>query len=195
MSHYFETPERGGRPRTLTFRLGERRLPLRTETGVFSRDRIDPGTGILLDTMPDPPATGDLLDLGCGYGPIALALAAAAPEATVWAIDVNELALDLCRQNAEAARLSNVRVCAPGAVPPEVRFAGIWSNPPIRIGKEPLHELLLEWLGRLGEGAAATLVVQRHLGSDSLQKWLGESGFRTERIASRKGYRVLRCLR
>jgi 16S rRNA (guanine1207-N2)-methyltransferase len=195
LSHYFETPERGGQPRTLTLRLGERRLPLRTETGVFSRDRIDPGTGILLEAMPPPPEAGDLLDLGCGYGPISLALATASPEATVWAVDVNELALELCRRNAEAAGVTNVRVCAPDAVPPEVRFAGIWSNPPIRIGKEPLHVLLLDWLGRLGEAAAATLVVQRHLGSDSLQTWLEESGFRTERIASRKGYRVLRCHR
>jgi 16S rRNA (guanine1207-N2)-methyltransferase len=195
LSHYFETPEGGGQPRTLTLRLGERRLPLRTETGVFSRDRIDPGTGILLDTMPTPPEAGDLLDLGCGYGPIAMALATAAPRATVWAVDVNELALDLCRRNAEANGLTNVRACAPEAVPPQVRFAGIWSNPPIRIGKAPLHAMLLNWLERLEEGAGAVLVVQRHLGSDSLQRWLEEAGLTTERIASRKGYRVLRCHR
>jgi 16S rRNA (guanine1207-N2)-methyltransferase len=195
LSHYFETPERGGQARSLTLRLGERRLAMRTETGDFSRDRIDPGTGILLEAMPPPPDAGDLLDLGCGYGPITMALATASPAATVWAIDVNELALELCRHNAEAAGLTNVRVCLPDAVPPEVRFAGIWSNPPIRIGKEPLHAILLTWLERLGEDAGATLVVQRHLGSDSLQKWLEESGYGTERIASRKGYRVLRCHR
>jgi 16S rRNA G1207 methylase RsmC len=76
-------------------------------------------------------------------------------------------------------------------VPAEVRFDEIWSNPPIRIGKEPLHALLLTWLPRLAPGGRAVLVVGKNLGADSLQRWLGEQGYPTTRLASAKGFRVL----
>jgi 16S rRNA (guanine1207-N2)-methyltransferase len=159
---------------------------------VFSTDAVDAGTKYLLLEGPEPPAAGDLLDLGCGYGPIALTLARRAPAATVWAVDVNERARDLCRANAEQLGLANVRVAAPDEVPGAVRFAAIWSNPPIRIGKAPLHDLLAGWLGRLTEGGWAALVVSKHLGSDSLAGWLGGQGWAVERLGSRQGYRILR---
>jgi 16S rRNA (guanine1207-N2)-methyltransferase len=120
-----------------------------------------------------------------------LTLARRAPEATVWAVDVNQRALGLCAANAEANGLTNVRVVPPDGVPPDVRFAGIWSNPPIRVGKDALHALLLSWLERLDEDARAWLVVQKHLGSDSLARWLEEQGWSADRVRSRSGYRVL----
>lgn len=164
-------------------------LDLVTDRGVFSRRDIDPGTKLLLLEAPAPAPAGDHLDLGCGYGPIALTLARRAPAATVWAVDVNRRALDLVRTNAEAAGLANVRVAEPDEVPDDVRFATVWSNPPIRIGKPALHELLLRWLPRLdGRGV---LVVQKHLGADSLARWLTEHGFPTTRLQSRVGYRLL----
>jgi 16S rRNA (guanine1207-N2)-methyltransferase len=122
---------------------------------------------------------------------VALTLAARAPGATVWAVDVNERARELTRVNAAAAGLGNVRVAAPGEVPDDVRFAGLWSNPPVRVGKAALHALLTTWLGRLAEGAAAVLVVQKHLGADSLHRWLEGEGWAVERLASRMAYRVL----
>jgi 16S rRNA (guanine1207-N2)-methyltransferase len=141
---------------------------------------------------PAPPDRGDLLDLGCGTGAIALAMARRAPHATVWAVDVNRRARELTERNATANGIANVRVSAPEDVPTELRFASLWSNPPIRIGKMALHELLLQWLARLEGGAEAHLVVQKHLGADSLQRWLGEHGHRTERAAIGAGFRVLR---
>jgi 16S rRNA (guanine1207-N2)-methyltransferase len=168
-------------------------LELTTDAGVFSRNRVDPGTAVLLDVLPHLPSTGTLLDLGCGYGPIALTLAVERPQATVWAVDVNERARGLCAANAAAASLTNVRVSAPEEVPPDIRFAAIVSNPPIRIGKEALHELLGTWLGRLEPEGVAYLVVQKHLGADSLQRWLSDQGWSTSRIASRQAFRVLRC--
>ena len=192
MSHYFdEAPGAGHRAGTVTVAVDGRDLTLATDRGVFSADRLDPGTAVLLDLVPPPPAGGDLLDLGCGYGPIALTMAARSPGATVWAVDVNERARRLCADNAAAAGLSNVRVCGPDEVPGQVRFAAIWSNPPIRIGKDALHDLLRGWLARLAGGGAAYLVVQKHLGSDSLQRWLGEAGWPTERVGSRRAFRVL----
>jgi 16S rRNA (guanine1207-N2)-methyltransferase len=193
-SHYFDpSPTAASRPATVALSLPDVELQLGTDRGVFGGSGVDPGTKFLLldGPQPDRAETGDLLDLGCGYGPIALTLATRAPEATVWAVDVNERARALCAANAEAAGLANVRVAAPDEVPADVRFAGIWSNPPIRIGKAALHELLLTWLARLAEGAPAHLVVQKHLGSDSLARWLTEQGHPTSKLRSRAGYRLL----
>jgi 16S rRNA (guanine1207-N2)-methyltransferase len=190
--HYFSpSPSTPSRPATLRLDLPDVTLALQADRGVFSVGRVDPGTKVLLLEAPAPPAAGDLLDLGCGYGPIALTLAARAPGATVWAVDVNERALALTRANAEAAGLANVRVAAPDDVPPEVRFAAIWSNPPVRVGKAVLHDLLDRWLGRLAHDGRALLVVQKHLGADSLHRWLEQRGWTVDRRASRMAYRVL----
>jgi 16S rRNA (guanine1207-N2)-methyltransferase len=166
-------------------------LDLQADRGVFGSKSIDLGTLTLLKEAPPPPSQGDLLDLGSGYGPIAITLARLSPGATVWAVDVNERALELTRANAAAVDASNVSVAAPDAVPAEIRFDAIYSNPPVRVGKGPLHDLLLEWLPRLKPGGAAYLVVQRNLGSDSLAAWLAEQGFQVARLKSKKGYRIL----
>jgi 16S rRNA (guanine1207-N2)-methyltransferase len=195
-SQYFaEQPAAPHRPGTVHVVLPDLHLTLATDSGVFSPARLDPGTRLLLDTAPPPPAGGDLLDLGCGYGPLALTLAARSPGARVWGVDTNRRALDLCAGNAGAAGLANVRCAGPAdpALPGE--FALIWSNPPIRIGKPALHDLLATWLGRLAAGAPAYLVVQRNLGSDSLQRWLTEAGWDTSRFAAQAGYRVLQVRR
>ena len=146
----------------------------------------------MLRAVPAPPASGNLLDLGCGYGPIACTLAHRAPEATVWAVDVNERALALTAQNAQRLGLGGVRAVTPEQVPEDLLLDGIWSNPPIRIGKQALHELLSSWLRRLVPEGAAWLVVQRNLGGDSLGAWLSSVGYAVERAGSRKGYRILR---
>ncbi|HEY3734253.1 MAG TPA: methyltransferase [Streptosporangiaceae bacterium] len=168
-------------------------LGLETDAGVFSAGRLDPGTRLLLDTVPAPPPSGDLVDLGCGYGPIALVLAARAPQATVWAIDVNERALGLCARNAARAGLRNVRCATPEDAALPAAVTAIWSNPPIRIGKQPLHALLAGWLARLAPGGRAHLVVQRHLGADSLHAWLEQQGWPVTRVAAKSGYRILRA--
>jgi 16S rRNA (guanine1207-N2)-methyltransferase len=166
-------------------------LELATDAGVFSPGRLDPGTRLLLEEAPAPPARGDLLDLGCGYGPVACVLAARSPGAAVWAVDVNERALELCARNARTAGLANVRCLPPGDAALPARFAAIWSNPPVRIGKEALHALLSGWLGRLEPAGHAYLVVGRNLGADSLHRWLAGQGWPVTRLAARSGYRLL----
>jgi 16S rRNA (guanine1207-N2)-methyltransferase len=190
--YFTERPAAGRRPGSVHVVLPDLHLELETDAGVFSPSRLDPGTRLLLETAPPPPAAGRLLDLGCGYGPLALVLAARSPGAQVWAIDVNRRALELCTRNAARAGLPNVRCAAPDDAQLPGTFRLIWSNPPIRIGKAALHGLLTAWLGRLEPSGAAYLVVHRHLGSDSLQRWLEESGRPAERVAARAGYRVLR---
>jgi 16S rRNA G1207 methylase RsmC len=194
--HYFTAqPASPGEQRSLTVRLAGREVTVHTAPGIFSPDGLDKGTAVLLREVPPPPASGQLLDVGCGWGPIALTLGMLSPAATVWAVDVNERSVGLAQANAHSLGLGNVRALTPAQVPDDVRFATIWSNPPIRIGKAALHELLMAWLPRLEAGGAAYLVVQKNLGSDSLQRWLGEhlpaDAYAVERFASDKGFRVL----
>jgi len=200
--HYFDSPAGAAERRTLHLTLAGRDVDVVTADGVFSGGRLDLGTRVLLREVPDPPATGDLLDLGCGWGPLALTMAMLSPEATIWAVDVNERALQLTRQNADKLRLTRLRARVPDKVPADVRFAAIWSNPPIRVGKAELHAMLLHWLPRLTPDGEAYLVVQRNLGADSLHAWLqdgltAEHGgpFTVTRAGSAKGYRVLRLAR
>ena len=195
--HYFDAhPKAAHRPGLVRVVLPDLYLELATDSGMFSPGRLDPGTRFLLEAAAAPPArppaSGDLLDLGCGYGPIACSLAIRSPGATVWAVDVNERALALCAANAARAGLPNVRAVPPDSPGLPATFAGIWSNPPVRIGKQSLHELLRRWLARLAPGAAATLVMGRNLGADSLHAWLStEEGRQVRRLSARSGYRLL----
>jgi 16S rRNA (guanine1207-N2)-methyltransferase len=192
MSHYFDpSPASASRPGEVELVLPDVRATLATDRGVFSPGAVDAGTKLLLLEAPAP-VGGTVLDLGCGYGPVAIALALRAPTARVWAVDVNERARALAQRNAAAAGVGDrVLVAAPDEVPGDVRFDGIWSNPPIRVGKAALHAMLTAWLDRLTPDGRAWLVVQKHLGSDSLQAWLTSSGWSTSRLVSRAGYRVL----
>ncbi|MDX2375719.1 methyltransferase [Microbacterium sp. LRZ72] len=197
--HYFSAspagPEKRRRiPVTLAGRDGH----VTTAGGVFSPDHVDDGTRVLLANSPAAPPGGNLLDLGCGWGPIALSLALEAPHATVWAVDVNERALDLVRRNATEWGLDNVNAVTPDDVPADIVFRSIRSNPPIRVGKRELHTLLETWIPRLDHRSDAWLVVQRNLGSDSLQRWLAASfdtGYSVHRAATGKGFRVIRVRR
>ena len=191
--HYFSAkPASADERRRIQVTLSGRDLTLEVAPGIFSPAHVDLGTQVLLRTVPEP--RGSVLDLGCGWGPIAIAAAIASPEVTVTAIDVNERALDLTRRNAVIAGVSDrVSVARPEDVDASATFDTIWSNPPIRIGKEALHQLLASWLPRLTPGGEAWLVVQRNLGSDSLAAWLAAQGWGTvEKVASAKGFRVLR---
>jgi 16S rRNA (guanine1207-N2)-methyltransferase len=186
--HYFSAqPQSAHHPGLVRVVLPDIYLELETDAGMFSPGRLDPGTRLLLEEASPAPPAGDLLDLGCGYGPVACVLAIRSPAATVWAVDVNERALELCAKNAAKAGLRNVRCVTPGDLPAQVE--AIWSNPPIRIGKDALHELLRGWLTRLH--GQAHLVVGRNLGADSLADWLTAQGWPATRLAARSGYRLL----
>jgi 16S rRNA G1207 methylase RsmC len=197
--HYFSAaPSSPENLRELHVTLAGRELELTTAGGVFSPDRLDAGTAVLLANTPPPPPSGHVLDLGCGWGPIALSLALDAPLTTVWGVDVNERALDLLRRNAADLGLDNVNAVTPDDVPSDISFRTIRSNPPIRVGKHELHGLLERWLPRLDERSDAWLVVQRNLGSDSLQRWIAatfDRGYSVHRAATGRGYRVLKVRR
>jgi 16S rRNA (guanine1207-N2)-methyltransferase len=197
--HYFTAePASAAQRRQVRVSLAGREVIVETAPGVFCPDRVDIGTAVLLNEAPAPPPNGDLLDLGSGWGPIALSLGLLSPHATIWAVDVNQRALGLARDNAKALGISNFHAVTPDEVPDGIRFNAIWSNPPIRVGKAALHDLLRRWLVRLAAGSTAYLVVQKDLGSDTLQAWLAteledmEPGaFEVDRHTTARTFRVL----
>lgn len=194
--HYFSNlPESELKYRQIRALLAGEVRELTTSNGIFSPERIDAGTQVLLANTPPAPPGGHLLDLGCGWGPIALTLALESPHSTVWAVDVNERALELVRRNAESLGITNINAVKPEDVPSDITLTTIRSNPPIRVGKDELHSMLEAWLPRLDSESDAWLVVQRNLGSDSLHRWLEGTlpeSFTVSRAATNKGYRVLR---
>lgn len=171
-------------------------LELTSGSGVFAQGRLDIGTGVLLQDSAPPEGARSVLDLGCGYGVIGLAVAIAVPDCVVTAVDVNERAVLLANENAaELAVADRFTAGTPDQIDPAATYDEIWSNPPIRIGKEALHELLLTWLPRLAPRGRARLVVGKNLGADSLATWLTDQGYPTTKVSSAKGFRVLETIR
>lgn len=203
--HYFRSPSDQERRRTISVTLADRTVDVVTANGIFSPEGLDKGTAALLSVVPAPPERGQFLDIGCGWGPLALTLAIQSPNAQVTAVEVNDRAAQLCRDNAAALGLTGIEVSAPDEVDPERSYDLIWSNPPIRIGKKALHDLLELWLPRLRGGGEAWLVVQKNLGADSLMPWIqgmldersvaSKSRFIVERADTVKGFRILRVRR
>lgn len=194
-NHYFSaTPDSAPNWREIEVSIAGAPRRVDVAAGVFSHDGLDKGTRILLDEVPTPPSTGNFLDIGSGWGPIALSLALQSPEARVWAIDPNERAREATTRNAHKLSCANVTVVAPAEVPASESFDLIWSNPPIRVGKQVLHEIMTTWIPRLSEGGEAYLVVAKQLGADSLQKWLADTFplMQVKRFATTRGFRVIR---
>ena len=194
--HYFEgSPTVASNRREIELVLPDVYLSLTTDSGVFAGGAVDKGTKYLLRSLlelpPLDPSPGSVLDLGCGYGPIGLAMAKRLPDAQVWGVDVNERAIGLAKENAKANEVANATFGPAAAIHADQRFDLIVSNPPIRIGKQALHDLLSTWLDRLNPGGRAWMVVQKHLGSDSLAAWLTDQGWETTRLSSKSGFRIL----
>ena len=192
--YFTAQPSSSEKRRIITVRLAGRDVDVETGSGVFSPEHVDQGTQVLMSECAELPTSGTFLDVGCGWGPLALAMALASPEATVWAVDINERSRDLTAANAARLGLVNVVVAAPEDVPADLRFDVIWSNPPIRVGKVALHEILTTWLARLSPDGEASLVVAKHLGAPSLLTWLRDrfgDQWVVERIAQSRGFHVI----
>ncbi len=196
--HYFSaSPDSQPALRDITFRVADREFSVQAASGTFSASKLDPGTSILLSKYEEFPSEGNVLDLGCGWGPISLAIASFSPQTKVWAVDVNTRSLELAKKNSAKLGLGNVKVVTADQIPGNLRFDAIWSNPPIRIGKAALHELLQTWLPRLESGGRAMLVVQKQLGADSLLAWIQTEfpELTASRFSTDKGFRVLEITR
>ncbi len=190
-AHYFdEAPDAARDPQTVEVLLADLAFTFQTDRGVFSHGHLDSGTAFLLQQAPLPPESGTFVDIGCGAGPIALTLALRSPGACVVAVDPNARARELTSGNA-ATNGATITTLHPDDVPSDMTVDLIWSNPPIRIGKAALHDLLKQWLPRLSDNGLAVFVVNRHLGADSLHRWLENEGWLVNRLGSRAGFRLL----
>lgn len=191
--HYFSTnPSSKLIERKLEVVIRGKTFKILSANGVFSGKKLDIGTEVLFRYAPEPPPTGNFLDLGCGWGPISLALASASPSAQIWAIDINERARFLTTQNAKENQLTNLAVLSPSELENKAQtFDLIWSNPPVRIGKSALQTLTQKWLNCLKPTGQAVLVMNKNLGADSYTNWLRENGWKVSKIGSAKGFRVL----
>ena len=193
-NQYFEkNPSCESREREIHVNLGGKERSLLTDSGVFSASGLDKGTGVLLQSVPTPPPSSCVLDLGCGWGAISMDLAIKSPSCQIWALEINERAKELCKKNAEKLGIKNIKVIDEGQKTPDFDF--IYSNPPVRIGKEAMRKLIGTWMARLKEGGKAYMVVNKHLGSDSLMAWMKEEGWKAQKIKSSKGYRVIEVCR
>jgi 16S rRNA G1207 methylase RsmC len=193
--HYFsDTPASVDQRQDKTLSLRRVTYTVQVASGTFSPGGVDRGTRVLLDTVPPPTPSEVVVDVGCGWGPITLALAAEASDAHVFAVDVNPRARELTAINAQRAGFTNVTVISPDEFPDNTTIDTLWSNPPIRIGKKALHELLTTWLHRLSPEGNAWLVVAKNLGAESLLTWLNTSHdgvFVAKRFGRDKGFHVI----
>jgi len=197
--HYFsESPKSTHSTNFHEVALRSHTVTVTTASGTFSPGGVDRGTQVLLKYAPPPPPQGNFLDIGCGWGPLSLALALESPQAQVIGIEVNERARMSATENYENLGISNLTICHPDEVPPQSRFDLIWSNPPIRVGKVALYEIVTRWLNTLTAQGEAWFVIAKKLGGDSLHDWInqGKAGdFQATRVETSKGFRVLHITR
>ena len=192
--HYFSAnPSTDQKLKPVEFSLAGQTLRLQAAAGTFSSGKLDKGTAVLLSLANQFPKQGTILDLGCGWGPIGISIAKLSPATKVWGVDVNSRSVELANQNSKDLGLTNFQAVLAEQLPSEIKFDEIWSNPPIRIGKLALHELLTTYLNKLNPNGRAVLVVQKQLGAESLMKWLAEQfpDHEVRRLANEKGYWVI----
>ncbi len=192
--HYFSAnPSADQKLRPVQFVVAGQNFNLQAAAGTFSSGRLDKGTAVLLSLADQVPSHGNVLDLGCGWGPIGISIAKLSPETKVWAVDVNSRSVEIANLNAKNLELNNFQAVLAENLPGDLLFDEIWSNPPIRIGKKSLHELLRKYLALLHPNGRALLVVQKQLGAESLLRWLEEEfpNRTSSRILNERGYWVI----
>ena len=197
MNQYFdEIPQVESRPVKVSFNYDGNDLIFTTDRGVFSYEKIDKATRILLDIFNEKyygQKPRSIADVGCGYGVIAICMAKKYPQSEITAIDVNQRALELCKKNVVENNIENVFAESASKYDDE-KYDLIISNPPIRVGKEALYELLSYWSKKLNDKGQMWLVIAKNLGADSVAAYLEfELKLNVKRVASKKGFRVLKC--
>ncbi|AGY82687.1 MULTISPECIES: class I SAM-dependent methyltransferase [Carnobacterium] len=197
--HYFTNrPQTASETSAWTYTLRGKEFKFVTDTGVFSKKTVDFGSRLLIETLDfSEMVPGNLLDIGCGYGPIGLSLAKEDAERKVEMVDVNERALGLAKQNASNNRLANVLIHT-SDIYESVEgkdFAAIVSNPPIRAGKQVVHGVLTGAYDLLKHGGTLTVVIQKKQGAPSAKAKMEETFRNAEVIAKDKGYWIIQSVK
>jgi len=181
-----------------SFELKGKNFQFVTDSGVFSRETVDFGSRVLIDTfnLEELPADGKILDVGCGYGPIGLAIAFAS-QRFVEMVDINSRAVELAQGNANRNGIKQVDIHQSNIYEAvhEETYAAIVSNPPIRAGKKVVHEILTEAYPRLKSGGTLTIVIQKKQGAPSAKSKMAETFGNAEIVHKEKGYYIIKSIK
>ncbi|MCA1032753.1 class I SAM-dependent methyltransferase [Bacillus timonensis] len=195
--YYTKNPSVNSNPKVWQYELKGHRYTFTSDTGVFSKKEVDFGSKLLIDTFVLPSSSGDVLDVGCGYGPIGLTTAKENPEVHVDMVDINERAVNLATENAKLNGVSNVSIYSSDLFENVTKtgFAAILSNPPIRAGKKVVHHIFEESFNRLIIGGELWIVIQKKQGAPSAIEKLSEIYGEVEVVEKKKGYFIIKAVK
>ncbi|UXR61695.1 class I SAM-dependent methyltransferase [Staphylococcus schleiferi] len=201
MSHYYDVhPDATPDEREISYYYQQHELSLTTDTGVFSRDKVDFGSDLLIQTFLNEHPPGQLkriIDVGCGYGPIGLMVAKVAPHDHITMLDVNHRALALAKRNAKANGISNVTIQESDglAMIEDEACDYVLTNPPIRAGKQVVHQILTDAYRVLKTEGALYVVIQKKQGMPSAKKKMDEVFGNVSSVKNSKGYHILKSFK
>ena len=194
-NHYYsQSPQSESNPTYWEFTLRGKKFRFKTDSGVFSKKEVDFGSRLLIDSFSlAGESEGDILDVGCGYGPIGLSLAYAYPDKNVEMVDVNARAIQLAKDNAEANGIPNVKIYESNILSAveNKSFSAVLTNPPIRAGKQTVHQIFSDSYEHLLPGGELWVVIQKKQGAPSAMDKMEEIFGNVEVAAKKKGYFIL----
>ncbi len=192
--YYSKNPQVTSQPRKVNFMVQGQKLVFQSDSGVFSKREIDFGTRLLIETFQiEKDINGSILDVGCGYGPIGISVAAMHAERTVHMVDINDRAIALATVNAKINHTSNLEIYSSNLYQAvkQTAFAAILSNPPIRAGKQVVHEILIGAHDKLAKGGVLWVVIQKKQGAPSALARMEEVFDNAKIIVKKKGYWIM----
>lgn len=193
--HYYSQNQKvESEPKNWNYTLRNRSYRFKTDNGVFSKGEVDFGSKLLIETFEIPVIQGDILDVGCGYGPIGLSMASIMADRTIHMVDVNLRALGLAKENADLNGIRNVQIYESDKLEgiKGNKFAAILTNPPIRAGKKTVHDIFEQSYERLLEGGELWIVIQKKQGAPSAIEKLEQLFSNVETVTKKKGYFILK---
>ncbi|WLR58085.1 class I SAM-dependent methyltransferase [Guptibacillus hwajinpoensis] len=195
--YYTKNPGVKSSPNKIDADLRGRKFQFTTDSGVFSKKEIDFGSKLLIESFEEPELEGDIVDVGCGYGPIGISLASEFSNRYFYMLDINERATELAMSNAIKNRVHNLSVMASDQlnVLKDKTFASVLTNPPIRAGKQVVHGILEEAYDVLKKGGTLWVVIQKKQGAPSAITRLQEMFEHVETVVKKKGYYILKAVK
>jgi 16S rRNA (guanine1207-N2)-methyltransferase len=192
--YYADQPSSESNPKTWSYELNGYTIKFTSDDGVFSKKEVDFGSKLMLELYSDPAVKGNILDMGCGYGPIGLTVAKQYSDRTVWMVDVNERALSLSKLNAKQNNVGNIKVLKSYLFDEleNEMYASVITNPPIRAGKKVVHQLFEQAYEHILPNGELWVVIQKKQGAPSAIEKLESLFSEVEVVGKKKGYYIIK---